>query len=192
MARQRDYKAEYAARVARGQAAGLSRSQARGHPSAVKREPLVTQLPPAQRPPKTPRAPKPLTPFQRIKHAKSGGKNSNITKKNKAGEKTTKAVKFSGKRATNLANTAGRIDLADPNARVMLNVKDADGNWHTIYSKGGRKAGDIAAAIAASGGSASSWLESEIATVYEEDSGGFFDMWGDGDIDWELVAFDEF
>jgi len=32
MARPRDYRAEYAARIARGQAQGLSRSQARGHP----------------------------------------------------------------------------------------------------------------------------------------------------------------
>lgn len=32
MARQRDYKAEYARRIARGKALGLSRSQARGHP----------------------------------------------------------------------------------------------------------------------------------------------------------------
>ena len=31
MARQRDYKAEYARRIARGRARGLSRSQARGH-----------------------------------------------------------------------------------------------------------------------------------------------------------------
>jgi hypothetical protein len=32
MARKRDYKAEYARRIARGKALGLSRSQARGHP----------------------------------------------------------------------------------------------------------------------------------------------------------------
>jgi len=32
MARQRDYKAEYARRIARGTAQGLTRSQARGHP----------------------------------------------------------------------------------------------------------------------------------------------------------------
>lgn len=35
MARQRDYKAEYARRIARGAARGLSRSQARGHPKAT-------------------------------------------------------------------------------------------------------------------------------------------------------------
>jgi hypothetical protein len=34
MARQRDYKAEYARRIARGKARGLSRSQARGHAKA--------------------------------------------------------------------------------------------------------------------------------------------------------------
>lgn len=37
MARQRDYKAEYARRIARGKARGLSRSQARGHPKANER-----------------------------------------------------------------------------------------------------------------------------------------------------------
>lgn len=35
MARKRDYKAEYARRIARGKACGLSRSQARGHPKAT-------------------------------------------------------------------------------------------------------------------------------------------------------------
>jgi hypothetical protein len=35
MARQRDYKAEYARRIARGLAQGLSRSQARGHPRST-------------------------------------------------------------------------------------------------------------------------------------------------------------
>jgi hypothetical protein len=35
MARQRDYRAEYARRVARGLARGLSRSQARGHPRSA-------------------------------------------------------------------------------------------------------------------------------------------------------------
>lgn len=34
MARQRDYKAEYARRIARGRARGYTRSQARGHPKA--------------------------------------------------------------------------------------------------------------------------------------------------------------
>lgn len=37
MARKRDYKAEYARRIARGKARGLSRSQARGHPKAEER-----------------------------------------------------------------------------------------------------------------------------------------------------------
>lgn len=37
MARKRDYKAEYARRIARGKARGLSRSQARGHPKANER-----------------------------------------------------------------------------------------------------------------------------------------------------------
>lgn len=37
MARQRDYKAEYARRIARGKARGLTRSQARGHPKAKER-----------------------------------------------------------------------------------------------------------------------------------------------------------
>ena len=37
MARTRDYKAEYARRIARGKARGLTRSQARGHPRATER-----------------------------------------------------------------------------------------------------------------------------------------------------------
>jgi hypothetical protein len=44
--RQRDYKAEYARRIKRGRAKGLSRSQARGHPGS--RERLASQ--PAQAP----------------------------------------------------------------------------------------------------------------------------------------------
>jgi len=41
MARQRDYRAEYARRIERGLARGLSRSQARGHPKV--REPLASR-----------------------------------------------------------------------------------------------------------------------------------------------------
>lgn len=44
MPRNRDYKTEYARRIERGAERGLSRSQARGHPSAVKQEPKVSQI----------------------------------------------------------------------------------------------------------------------------------------------------
>jgi hypothetical protein len=53
MARSRDYAAEYARRIARGQAHGLSRSQARGHPRV--REPLATQVGRPVQPAYTPR-----------------------------------------------------------------------------------------------------------------------------------------
>ncbi|MEQ9507038.1 MAG: hypothetical protein RLO80_12305 [Hyphomonas sp.] len=54
MARQRDYKAEYARRVARGAARGLSRSQARGHPKAKERAASYKPDRPNRKPPTDP------------------------------------------------------------------------------------------------------------------------------------------
>lgn len=54
--RTRDYKAEYARRIARGQAQGLSRSQARGHPRPL--EPSKQAIAKATKPTHAAKAPK--------------------------------------------------------------------------------------------------------------------------------------
>ncbi len=54
--RNRDYKAEYARRIARGQVQGLSRSQARGHPRAL--EPSKRSISKSSKPAQAAKAPK--------------------------------------------------------------------------------------------------------------------------------------
>lgn len=182
----RNYQAEYAARIARAQAAGLSRSQARGHPSAAKREPLISQLPQAQRPAPSPRAPRPVAPARRLAKEYRGGKTGERQVISSKGETTgtREIAMWDGQRQSRLGNVVEKVARTDPGAHIMISIKDVDGVWRTMYKKGGRDAASLAEAIYKSPDSLYEWLIGEMTAIYGDDAPDLFG--GPGGMEWQI------
>lgn len=141
MARQRDYKAEYARRVERGRELGLSRSQARGHPGkgqqpakaviAEIRKVTPEKVKP-KRPAKQQKQPSPKVPSR--KKSVAGGRNVIIKGRGKHG-KDRQGVAWQGKGERSLLKKVDELAQATPSRPLWLSVQNDDGIWCDVFSE---------------------------------------------------------
>lgn len=190
MARQRDYKAEYARRVAKGKAAGLTRGQAAGHPELLK--PLVTQLPKEQRPAPSPRpkpAPRPA-PERTLGTVKRelNGQRTVLTveqytdKKGQAHNVTGTFDIYSGQRPQRLEHVIERVAAVKGDAALRLAV-NVQGQWLSVWRHGLNA--QTAAAQLASAGGGFAFIVAVLGDIYGEDSAEV-EALDPYDLEWEL------
>lgn len=168
MARQRDYKAEYAARIAKGQAQGLSRAQAAGHPRLG--EPLKTQIPPDV----------PRSPEQQVSDLR--GKKTTLTvesytdEKGRPHNKTATFYTFNGSSMPRLERVIQTLAATHPDGQIRLAIND-----EISIFRHGQRADTTQAQVVRYGGGAG------FITASLEDAYGGDDMGIDPyEIDWEL------
>ena len=197
----RDYRAEYARRIARGNALGLSRAQASGHPAKgqPKASEVIAKI--KQQQPdvyKRAAAPRKAAPPKSIDKVYRGGKKITVDTHSYSKGKAAKSSKakelelWEGKRMSKLERSLDAVASHNPSAKIRLTIFGKDGIGHTIYQNGGRSAKDFMKDYRASGKTLYEFLAGEFATVYEGAIDGIDDFTeffgGEYDLSWEFTA----